>query len=120
MTDWNPQANKILLEALEIDSADARSEYLERACAGNSALRAAVDELLAAHAGAGEFLQNPPDETAAETPRATGSMFFSQNSRNVRSASASRPSSRYRSARLTWVAMNPGSSRSACRYSASA
>ena len=49
----------LFLAALEIDDAAERSAYLDRACAGDSALRAGVEALLYEHAGAGSFLEKP-------------------------------------------------------------
>src|SRR5262245_12461636 len=51
----------IFTAALEINSADRRSAYLDEACAGRPELRRKVEELLSAHVGAGSFL----DEAAA-------------------------------------------------------
>ena len=59
MADWNPQANEIFLEALDIRSPDDRLAFLDRACTGNAALRAQVESLLAASDQAGSFLESP-------------------------------------------------------------
>ena len=65
----------IFAEALERTDPAARAAYLDGACAGDAALRQRVEALLAAHDGAGRFLE--PDssgmsETAApETQGAT-------------------------------------------------
>src|SRR6266540_1775745 len=78
MSDANPGLMTIFAEALE---ADARAAYLDRACGGDAALRGRVEALLAAHAGAGRFLEpdsadrpaDPthlaPDATAAFDPQ---------------------------------------------------
>src|SRR5262245_65349247 len=67
----------IFTEALELPDPAARASYLDRACGGDAALRERVESLLAAHAGAGRFLEPeattpsevqthlPPDATAA-------------------------------------------------------
>jgi serine/threonine protein kinase/tetratricopeptide (TPR) repeat protein len=59
MANWNPRANDIFLEALEIQPADARQDFLQRACGDEPALRAQVDSLLKANARAGTFLESP-------------------------------------------------------------
>jgi hypothetical protein len=46
----------LFLDALEIDDAAQRRAYLDQACAGNPALRAAVEELLKAHTDPGPFM----------------------------------------------------------------
>jgi serine/threonine protein kinase len=46
----------IFISALEMASADMRAAYLDQACAGNSDLRRQVEELLAAHGQAGDYL----------------------------------------------------------------
>jgi len=45
--------------ALELEPA-ARAAYLDQACAGDAALRRQVEDLLAAHEQAGDFLETPP------------------------------------------------------------
>jgi serine/threonine protein kinase/WD40 repeat protein len=54
-----PNRKTIFGKALEILSPTERSAYLDRACADNAALRAEVEELLAAAAQAGSFLEKP-------------------------------------------------------------
>jgi WD40 repeat protein len=57
----------IFAEALEQPDPAARATYLNRACGGDAALRGRVEALLAAHAGAGRFLE--PDATdKGDTP----------------------------------------------------
>jgi serine/threonine-protein kinase len=53
----------VLDEALEL-AADSRGEFLDRACAGDPALRAAADALVQADASAGEFLEHTVGEYA--------------------------------------------------------
>ena len=48
----------IFIAALEQESPDARAAYLEEACAGQPEVRARVEELLQADAGAGSFLNS--------------------------------------------------------------
>jgi serine/threonine protein kinase/tetratricopeptide (TPR) repeat protein len=55
-----PQAEKsIFLAAIDIQSPSERAAFLERACAGNSALRAQVEALLAAHEQPQQLLDQP-------------------------------------------------------------
>ena len=46
----------IFLAVLEIDDPAARSAYLDRACAGDAALRSQVEQLLKAHQEPGSFM----------------------------------------------------------------
>src|SRR5438128_199623 len=48
---------EIFADAAEIADAAERAAFLERACAGDRALRQKVERLLAADAGAGNFLR---------------------------------------------------------------
>ena len=50
----------IFATALAKKTADDRKAFLDEACGQDSALRAQVEELLAADAGAGSFLEHPP------------------------------------------------------------
>jgi hypothetical protein len=50
----------VFSEALERTDPADRAAYLDGACRGNPELRRLVDELLAAHAGAGRFLEGDP------------------------------------------------------------
>ena len=59
MTTWNPRANQLFLQALELRSPGERQEYLDGACASDAALRAEVEDLLEAGARAGNFLESP-------------------------------------------------------------
>src|SRR5215510_13149265 len=49
----------LFLAVLEIDDPAERSAYLERACAGDTALRGQVEQLLKAHQEPGSFMQHP-------------------------------------------------------------
>jgi WD40 repeat protein/serine/threonine protein kinase/tetratricopeptide (TPR) repeat protein len=81
MSDANPGLMTIFAEALKQPDPPARAAYLDRACGGDAALRGRVEALLAAHAGAGRFLEPdaaarpedpthlPPDATAAYEPQ---------------------------------------------------
>ena len=69
----SPGLMTLFSEALEQADPVARAAYLDRVCGGDAALRARIEALLAAHAGAGLFLE--PDHTRdhpAATPDATG------------------------------------------------
>jgi hypothetical protein len=55
----------IFLGALDIPEPSDRAAFLDRACAGNPDLRGLVEQLLAAHAGAGSVLELRPAATAA-------------------------------------------------------
>src|SRR5262249_44993559 len=59
MTTWDPRANQLFLQVLELRTPSAREEYLEEVCAGEAALRAEVESLLEASARAGSFLESP-------------------------------------------------------------
>jgi serine/threonine protein kinase/Flp pilus assembly protein TadD len=65
MAAWNPEANAIFLNALELESIEERGLYLEAACAGSAELRAQVDALLDAGEKAGSFLESPAAEVTA-------------------------------------------------------
>src|SRR5207249_2977492 len=67
----------IFLAVLEIDDPAARSAYLDRACAGDAALRSQVEQLLKAHQEPGSFMVRPApalvataDEPITERPGA--------------------------------------------------
>ena len=49
----------LFLAALDLPDAESRSEYLDRTCGADAALRRQVDGLLAAHFRSGEFLDVP-------------------------------------------------------------
>jgi hypothetical protein len=74
MVDWNPEANALFVRALKIPSPEERAAFLAEACAGDPALRAEVDQLLKAHAEAGDFLQRPllGDRPTQDTADETG------------------------------------------------
>src|SRR5262245_20850008 len=58
----SPNVDDIYLAALERESAEARSSYLEEACAGNPGLRRRVERLLEVQAKIGSFLEAPAPE----------------------------------------------------------
>src|SRR5262245_10373249 len=55
----------VFLVALEYDDPGERSAYLDRACAGDAALRAEVEQLLSAHERSGSFMGRPAPERLA-------------------------------------------------------
>ncbi|HEV3024088.1 MAG TPA: serine/threonine-protein kinase, partial [Pirellulales bacterium] len=65
MAAWNPKANDIFLQALEIEPGERRRIYLEGACRGDSTLCGQVESLLAASERAGNFLEQPAAGTNA-------------------------------------------------------
>ncbi len=75
MTSPDLDLKTLFCEALERPVGPERDAYLDDACRGNPALRAGVEELLAAHDQAGRFLaQGPkgPVADASKTLAATG------------------------------------------------
>ena len=64
MSAWNPQANEIFLNALEIAAPTSRADYIEQACGDDAELRRHVDSLLAAGQKAGNFLEYLPSAVA--------------------------------------------------------
>ena len=75
MTSPDPDLKSLFCEALERPSGPERDAYLEDACRGNPALKAGVEELLAAHDQAGRFLAQGPEGPVADgskTLAATG------------------------------------------------
>src|SRR3954470_18410277 len=68
---WVMNEEEVFHQALARGSPDEREAYLEQACAGDAALRAAVEALLRANEGASGFLDQPapaPAATAEEQP----------------------------------------------------
>jgi serine/threonine protein kinase len=59
MADWNPAANDLFLQALEIAAPADRRGFLDGACGSDTGLRAQVESLLAASDRAGSFLDRP-------------------------------------------------------------
>ncbi len=59
MVSEKPSIDAIFGAAIEIESADDRQAYLERACGEDASLRRQVERLLSAHFGAGNFLDAP-------------------------------------------------------------
>src|SRR5271170_1061788 len=62
----NPSSlESIFFVALEKQSTSERAVFLDEVCAGNEELRRRVERMLAAHAGAGSFLESPAAVLAA-------------------------------------------------------
>ena len=57
----------LFMAALQIEDAAERAAYLDRVCAGETALRQRVEALLAAFEQAGSFLQRPAGDPRATT-----------------------------------------------------
>jgi eukaryotic-like serine/threonine-protein kinase len=72
MTDTIPDIKAIFVEAMDLASEAERSAYLERACAGDSGVRARVEALLGAIGQAGSFLETPALARDASREPATG------------------------------------------------
>ena len=52
----------IFFDALDLDDPAERSAFLDRACAGDTALRQRIEALLRYHASAGDFLAMPAQD----------------------------------------------------------
>ncbi|MFO1043486.1 MAG: protein kinase [Planctomycetaceae bacterium] len=65
MVEPKPNLDSLFISALEIESATERAAFLDQACAGDVALRAEVDRLLASNNQAGSFLAKPAPELGA-------------------------------------------------------
>ena len=52
----------LLAKTLEKETAQARADFLQEICAGDTALKAELESLLRAHEEAGDFLETPPPE----------------------------------------------------------
>lgn len=64
----------IFFEAIEISDPEAQCAFLEKVCGGNLALRNRLNDLLAMHDGAGNFLKRPAiDQIVANFPPVTES-----------------------------------------------
>src|SRR5689334_11462985 len=72
MAVWNPRANEIFADLLELLPAQ-HPAFLEHACGADSELRQQVEALLAAHAAAGDFLGQPAAGARDEPTTAPGS-----------------------------------------------
>ena len=61
----DPRANDLFLEALGLPTANERRAFLDRACAGDAALRAAVEWLLETSARTGAYPELPTEGAAS-------------------------------------------------------
>jgi WD40 repeat protein/serine/threonine protein kinase len=68
---WNPRANEIFADAIELTIPREQQDYLDRACGDDAELRRQVDALLAARAHAGNFLDDPAADAAASAATRT-------------------------------------------------
>jgi serine/threonine protein kinase len=64
MSDWNPKANEIFLDAQDCDSPAARQAFLDAACGADLALREQVESLLDADRAAPSILDRHAAELA--------------------------------------------------------
>jgi WD40 repeat protein/serine/threonine protein kinase len=71
MPSPDPQLMTVFSDALERSEPAVRAAYLDGACRGNAELRRLVEELLAAHEGAGRFLEPNSPEAAGTSLAAT-------------------------------------------------
>jgi eukaryotic-like serine/threonine-protein kinase len=69
MNSPDPDLKSLFCEALERPGGPERDAYLEDACRGNQALKAGVEELLAAHDQADRFLAQGPTGPVAGGPK---------------------------------------------------
>src|SRR5262245_26818659 len=61
MSIWNPRANVLFLEALELPAGPLRDTFVDSACGNETDLRAEVLSLLSANDESGDFLSSPAD-----------------------------------------------------------
>jgi eukaryotic-like serine/threonine-protein kinase len=71
MPENDPNLMTIFAEALERTDPAARAAYLDGACGDDAALCRRIEALLAAHDGAGRFLEGDPTGTSEPTARET-------------------------------------------------
>ncbi len=60
MSNAQPEAKQIFLEALDRDSPEEILSFIDQACGNDQELRSRVDALLKAHQDVGQFLGGPP------------------------------------------------------------
>src|SRR6516162_3524596 len=75
MVGLQPELRAVFCEALDRNSPEERTAYLDEACQGRPDLRARIEALLQAHAQACGFLQEPSGEMPAgadEAPSVEG------------------------------------------------
>ena len=73
MTETPDRTESVFAAAVALATAEERAAYLDRACAGDTALRGHVEALLRAHERAGHLLDRPipggPEPTGDYLPR---------------------------------------------------
>ena len=67
MSNHDRNLDTLFQAAAEFESAEERSEYLERACGNDIELRRQVEQLLQSDQEAGDFLENPPEALKMES-----------------------------------------------------
>src|SRR5262245_54698113 len=72
MNEAGGNVKVIFGEALDRATPAEQAAYLDRACGGDTALRARVEALLRAHQQVGHFLQGPPAPADGSSPVAPG------------------------------------------------
>lgn len=59
LADWNPRANDVFAQSIEIESDAARNEFVIRCCGKDKVLLRAVEQMLRRHEMVGHFLDGP-------------------------------------------------------------
>ena len=59
MASWNPQANEIFADAVELQDEDARRQLLDARCGDNNDLRQQVESLLSSQTPDDDYLSRP-------------------------------------------------------------
>src|SRR5215472_12269735 len=72
MSEVTPDAKALFGQAQEIEAAEQRAAFLDRACGADGHLRAEVEGLLRAFAQAGDFMAAPAADTVSHTHRGEG------------------------------------------------
>jgi len=75
MDSSNTRANQVFADAIEIESPEDRTAFLDKECGDDQHLRKEVESLLESHARAGSFLEQPAaelGEVAAENGESAG------------------------------------------------
>ena len=66
MKTWNPEANQIFLNAIEIDDPEGQRQYVIDACRSDRQLFKRVESLLRSHVSAGQFLGAADQDTKCQ------------------------------------------------------
>jgi serine/threonine protein kinase/WD40 repeat protein len=87
MPSWNPRANEIFADAIDIGDAAARARFVDQACGGDEEIRQKVEALLRAHLQAGSFLEGPAPQdlqaTADHSPRPAAATIYAPSRTDV-------------------------------------